>query len=325
MSGFFVAVQIVTMVGGSVGGNVLMWRVQSVLSSIWQTITGLLGFLFASGGLVNLRDYALMRKMFLTFGIDAYPDFEFVMVVHEASYDYSRGRFATKVRVRSGNHVVETDPSETASFQQPFSICVEQGVDIVRVELLDAGRRKVVAFLDLDVMEDIMGSRTDPVRGKLYTMSQKAKVITNPRIRLSLEVEQPDDKVGTLPFNEADVENAVDSKLKKQIEAVRGSVQRCEGGRTHKVFIAAFHQKKGYLGVWKDADAFADGDQFESKIDLLKVRKVEATPQSDNKFDIKYVEGSNQERMTLACADARERDNYSKSMISLITALREMA
>merc|ERR1719464_1415166 len=122
----------------------------------------------------RMRDCTCIKKWMRMTGSDKFDDFEMMMLVHEVQCTTSKSKLTTLVRVTAGMQVVETDESNKGIFQQPLSIFVEQGTDVVNIELLNYRDRKVLAGLKLDIMKDIL-DRKEGRHEQTMPMKQKNK------------------------------------------------------------------------------------------------------------------------------------------------------
>jgi len=297
-----------------------------------MTSTGLCG-----KGSFKAREYGGFKKLLRVVGVDQFEDFEFLLVVHDVSFEYAKQKFSTEVRVRAGEHTVQTSESANMSFQQPFSIYVEQGTKTVNVELIDKSRQRVISVLDLDIQKDVLPSFSDPVSQKLYTMVQKNKAVINPRIRLSIEIEDSQAvEAGLLSgVEERGDEAAYDAmgtiadtpEQQRLVNCLQGTVQLVDRPTEETVFLAVVgppHNKRYFLTLWKDEQAFVDGESFEDRVDLLKVLSVQASRRGQHIFEVNYArESASDKRQLLFASMDRHRDEWTEPLIELIQARHE--
>lgn len=316
-------------------------------SSIFSSVTTWIGELFSAGlglltstglcgkGSFKAREYGGVKKFLRMVGVDQFDDFEFLLVVHDVSFEYAKQKFNTEVRVKAGEHSVVTSESSNGSFQQPFSIFVEQGTQTVRVELIDKSRQRVVSVLDLDVQKDIIQAAvSEPVHLKLYTMTQKNKAVINPRIRLSIEIEDSEAaEAGLLQEQGHEMANdpmgtlAETPEQQRLVNSLQGTLQLIDGRDDNTVFMAVVgppHHKRYFLTLSKDEQTFLDGGDYEDSIDLLKIRSVQASRKGQHVFEVNYAkEGASDKRQLLLASLDRPRDDWTEPLIELIEARHE--
>lgn len=325
--------------------NILLSRIFAALEQVMNAMLSCLTFSGAVGAknAFSLRDFGPFKKFFRLIGVDRFDDFEFVVVVHDVHYDYTKGKFPSQVRIRAWNHWIETTESRNGSFQQPFAIFVEQGTRNVNVELVDKSKQQVIAVLQLDPVKDIMTATAEgPIKERLYTMTSKKKAITNARIRLSLTLEEDDgmeeglldesvEKAGQASghvegggHTSKVAENPEMHALIERLPKVYTSFGQWGQRSKFMVVIGPPEQKRYVLTIWNDQGAFERGEQHEDTVDLLKVRSVTPSPQNADTFQLNYVDKSKENKeMTLQSAGL-SRNETVKMFIRLIGLTHEL-
>lgn len=326
------------MFGGGYYSYQIEYLFSAVMSSVGNLFSAGMGLLTSTGlcgkGSFKARDVGGVKKLFRLVGVDQFDDFEFVLVVHDVSFEYAKKKFNTEVRVKAGEHTVVTAESSDGSFQQPFSIFVEQGTRSVRVEMVDTNRQRVVSSVDLDINKDILAAYREPVSAKLYTMTQRTKAVINPRIRLSIEVEDSEAvEAGLLPGKEEDANDFVYEPMEtvaetpeqqRMIDGLQGIVERFDGQEDETVFVAVVgppHYKRYFLAIWKDEQSFLEGKSCDDKVDLLKVRSVQPSSRGEQLFEVNYAKESAQDKRQMLFGSLdRPLDEWTGPLISLIEA-----
>lgn len=326
-------------------GGTYSYQIGYAFSTLMSSLGGLfsagMGLLTSTGlcgkGSFKARDLGGVKRLCRLVGVDRFDDFEFLLVVHDASFEYAKKKFNTEVRVKAGEHSVVTSESSNGSFQQPFSIFVEQGARAVRVELVDTSRQRVVSVVDLDITKDILAAFRDPVSAKLYTMTQKNKAVINPRIRLSIEVEDSEAvEAGLLPGKQEDENDFANEPMatvadtpeqQRMVNSLQGLAERYDGQEDETVFLAMVgppHYKRYFLTVWKDEQSFLEGRNYDDKVDLLKVRSVQPSSRGEHIFEVNYAKESAQDKRQMLFGSLdRPRDAWTEPLIALIEARHE--
>jgi len=282
--------------------NLVMNRATETVGSMFNSMITCLTFGGYAGQkkTFDMRDIGFVKSLFRMTGMDKYDDFEFVLVVHDISYEHTKRRFPAMVRVRAGANIVETDTYESGVFQQPFAIQVDQGTQDVKIELIDKGRSRVVATLNLDV-DTILGAAKKPVQGKLYTMTPKNKALLKPRVQLSIAFDDVDAVEDALLENGLLGDDSdslppqvqgVNSEMSDLINELRGAYS-CEdlpGLRSTFMAVAGPPQQQRYcLAFWKDRQSYQNERPAEETIDLLKIQSVAKGGKEG--FVVKHVKG----------------------------------
>jgi len=293
-------------------------------------------------------------------GKDKFDDFEMTVLVHEALFTASKLKLCTKVRVRAGAHVAQTDESSKGIFQQPLQIFVEQGTKTVDVELMDSREKKVLAVKKLDVEKDIlMPDATEKLQNVLYTMKQKTRGLLNPKIRLTILLEG-DNAAEEGLLKQMDVSQQSNLILRQLQQRQLGDLQHgmidetgeikpvpmselellakgCAGpldkfgswGSRSTVYAAVQgppQTKKFTLGFWKSEADFARGAKPDPEVPMLKILSVQPDPHPRRSeiFVIQYVDPQDKlkKRLTLRRID-RSRDVWVEILTKLIKLLHE--
>lgn len=301
----------------------------------------------------RLRDCRCIKRFLRFFGVDGFEDFELLIVVHDAQYTASTPKLKTLVRMTADRHQVETDPSSKGIYQQPLSLFVEQGTDVIRIELMDT-YSTVLANLKLKVELDILGGG-GVVRNKAFAMKQKEKGFLNPRIKLSIHKDLSSEEEGLLGnIQTASVEtNLVLQEQMQKVghqstvtDKVTGEVSSrpltelellargCAGplemfgswGSREDVYLAVRgppDQKKYIVGIWESQLQSERGAKPTEEIEVLKVQGVQPDPGRGEVFLLNYVQADrSKSRATFRRVD-RSRDVWVEMFQLLITKVRE--
>lgn len=274
----------------------------------------------------QLRDCRCLKWLLKKIGVDSFEDFDLRIIVHEATLTSAKS-VSTCVRITVGNQQVVTETDDQGKFHQHVSIRVEQGSECVLVELMESRGKQVLAGLELDLVEDILG-REQPVQGQVFDMSQKSKGIRRPRIRLTIlhegkseeekrllsdlhVSESAGDEVNNMVFEqlrktEADLagpgpaatsdESATEaaSPSKKQIltQSNSGPLQMlCQWGTFKNVNVSIKGpgtQRKYKLCIWDSDHDPEKGHKPAKEIDLMRIASVQPDPHHHDGFVIFY-------------------------------------
>jgi len=287
-----------------------------------------IGAIFAIFGCVKcmrcrLRDCACCKRFLRATGHDEFDDFELMMLVHEAIFERREAKFTTVVKVTAGRHHVSTDPNSNGIFQQPLQITVEQGTDTIVVDLMDSSER-ILASLVLNIVEDVLNNKGNRPE-QIYNMKQKNKGIRNPKIKLTMVIQQDEDvEKGLLAGASSDVDNLVRLQLAKARgagqylpgeglsemdvlkEACAGPLELFEGlGKTSNVWVSVLGPPKArrwVLGIYADKHDFDMKRKPVQEIDLLRVESVQADHTRHHVFVLNYYDES---RVRTACTFRR--------------------
>jgi hypothetical protein len=308
------------------------------------------------------RDCYCCKRFMRVTGTDAFDDFEITVVVHEALFTASKLKLCTKVRIKAGAHVVQTDESSHGIFQQPLQIFVEQGTETVDVELMDSREKKVLAVKKLNVQKDVLNREgKDKLQDVLYSMKQKSKGLLNPKIRLTVlfegdsaaeqgllkqmdcsqesnlvlrQVQQMAEDTCDLQHSMIDENGEIKAVPMSEVELL---VRGCAGpvdkfgswGSRSTVYVAVQGPpdvKKFALGIWRSQGDFASGAKPDMEVELLKVLSVQPDPhpRRSEVFVIQYVDPADKlkKRLTLKRID-RSRDVWVEILTKLIKLLHE--
>eukprot|EP00434_Breviolum_minutum_P009635 symbB.v1.2.008484.t1/scaffold535.1/size190655/4 len=306
----------------------------------------------------RMRDCGCCKRCLRKTGIDTFDDFELLVVVHEALYTSGKAKSNVCVRITAGMQSAATSENSKGVFHESLSILVEQGTDVVVVELWDIRERRSLASMKFDPKKDLLHS-DDLGREKVYHMKQKAKGLLNPRVRLSVHLDTEEGMEKGL-LQDVDMSRETDMMLRSQLqkaqanERARGSQQEesgkdgsgkelskvelfakgCAGpldqfgswGRRESVWIAVRgppDQKRYTLCIYKDESSCNKGGNPEVEVELLKVLSVQPDPARSEVFIINYLEKNKvKQRMTFSRID-RARDIWVEMLTLLITMIRE--
>jgi len=329
---------------GLIFGNPLVSLVRGpcAVLAVVGMITALCGCIRCSRW--SLRDIALIKHLYLWIGQDKFDDFELIMFVHEAMFE-KQGKTTTYVNVKAGAHCIRTEESPSHIFQQPLHIIVEQGVETIVVELMDT-RHTCMATLHLDVLDQIITPKVlNPE--VVYFMKQKAKGVLQPKIQLTMVVNNPDDAASGLVDHGA-LSSDVDLLVRQQLlkarrqhgdeevtseldvlkDACAGPLEIFQGmGRSNEVHVAVIGppiSRRWVLGVWRDQESFANKEKTLHEVDLMKIESIQADPKRNHVFVVNFFdELRNRNQMTFRRVD-RARDVWVEILHLMIMKAREV-
>jgi hypothetical protein len=238
-------------------------------------------------------------------------------------------------------------------------IFIEQGVEGVEVELMDAYTRKVLAVKSLDVMKDVLEPKA---RGEetLYQMKQKSKTTLNPKIRLTILLDSDNEmEQGLLAsmdvspeagvvlrqqLHQADLEKGSAPTADSKLEGGGGGFTQtqlllkcCTGplekfgswGSRSPVFMAAQgppERRKYTIGLWQSQAHYESGQRADEDIDVMKITSVvpDPHPKRQEVFILQYVDVEHRrQRLTFRRLD-RARDVWVEMLHCLIKMLHDM-
>jgi len=307
------------LIAGMVGGGML----RSVLAgpcAIFAAIMAGIVALVALCGCVRcyrciasckMRDCLCCKRFLRATGQDEYDDFELMMVVHKVSFDgLAQRKLAMSVRVTAGAHCVATDSNSNGIFQQPLHIMMEQGTEVVIIELLDKSRR-ALATLELDVTKDVLDT-AHHYQDLCYNMTQKggmfSKGVPNPKINLTLSIQsEADVEKSLLTGVNSAVEDLVAIQLRKaglqggQVTEVQMLKQACAGplecferlGKTQTYYVGIRgppSSRRWTFGMWHDQKEFDAGVQPFIEVDMMRIQSIQADPSRHHVFALHYFD-----------------------------------
>lgn len=183
----------------------------------------------------RMRDCGCCKRLLRMTGTDPFDDFEVMILVHKVTFTAS-SKTSTHIRIRAGDHEVCTDPSANGIFQQALSVFVEQGTQVLKIELLNTSDT-VLAEMQMNVMKEILHldkdgkeSESTPVHvtEKAFVMKQKCKHVLNPRLTLTFSPEAPGDEEQALLAG-INASSEVEWMLQQQLHKTQSEVM----GPTH--------------------------------------------------------------------------------------------
>lgn len=291
----------------------------------------------------RLRDCGCCKRLLRCLGHDEFDDFDLMILVHEANFE-SRDKLNVVVQVTAGSHVVKTDPCAGGMFQQPVHIFVEQGTHDVTVDLLD-NKGRILATLELEVMGHILAEHSLQPE-MVYSMKQKGKGISKPKIKLTMVASmQGDAEKGLLTDMDMDVDILVRQQLKKAKQegiehgqeglseldvlkaACAGPLELFEGlGKTRNVYVAVIGPpiaKRYVLGIWGSQNDYEHKKNAMQEIELLKIELVQGDPTRHHVFVVKcFDEARVRQTLTFRRID-RARDVWVELLHLLVMKARE--
>jgi len=300
----------------------------------------------------RMRDCRCIKRLFRMTGVDAYDDFEMMILVHQVSFT-SSSKVDTYVKVRAGEHVVHTDPDPGGLFQQALCVFVEQGTQQVKFELMNTSD-KVLAELKMDVMKEILGGDSGkPIKvvEKMFVMKQKNKHVLNPRIKLTFSPEGPGEEEKAL-LHGINASSETEWMLQQQLAKVteeqgsqsikpgeQGSeiallAKGCFGpleqfgtlGSKHPIYVGVLgppRRKKFSFHIWNSEREFQRDQPPNECIDLLRVSAVAPDPGRPDVFLFSYIDKDKQPQKAMFNRIDRGRDVWVEMLQILVTKIHE--
>lgn len=292
----------------------------------------------------RIRDCAIIKRLFLLTGHDRFNDVDIMVLVHEAMFDdVAAQRLNLIVKITAGDNFVKTEANSRGIFQQPMHITVEQGTTRIVVELLDTWNN-LLAVLPLDVEDHILNEKNLQPE-VVYSMKQKSKNIRNPRVKLTMVVEQDTDpESGMISDSRApDIDFLVRQQLRKAKanigskkhvseldvlkDACAGPLEIFEGlGDTVQVYVAVIGtpiSRRWILGVWNDQEDYNVKKQPRQEIDLMRIQSIQADPMRNHVFVVHCLDETRvQKSLTFRRVD-RNRDVWVEILRLLVMKARE--
>jgi len=284
------------------------------------------------------------------FGYDSFDDFEVVMLVHEAHYDQQGEKSKSSVRFIAGSHVVQTDANANGTFQQPLTLFVEQGTSVIKCELLD-GRDKVLAHLKFFPEADVLhkAKNFSLPSEQVFSMKQKEKKVTNPKLRLSMAVDSDLNDAETGLLSGMSMSSDTRYMVKQQLHKVLAEggdatttsevdmlAHACcgpldmfaglgEAKTVHVGVVGPPYQRKYTFSIWESKLSMEKRDRAKSECDLMRVRSVQADPSRANVFIINYVDTDRVTKQFSFRRIDRSRDVWVEMLQLLIKNVHESA
>lgn len=296
----------------------------------------------------QLRQCSCVKYLLRVMGIDKFEDFELMLLVHQAVFEGSTEKMETCIRVTAGSHCVKTDYSNVGMFQQPLHISVEQGTEVVVIDLINR-RQNVLGSLTLDVMSHILGVE-GPLSEVTYNMSTKCKNIIKPRVKLTMVIDHDSDVEKGL-LAPAGLNSDVDILVRQQLqkakqegtqrssvageemnelqvlkEACSGPLELFEGlGKSNAVYVAVLgppESRRWILGIWKDKKDFMAKRPSIQEIDLLRVETVKGDPSRLHVFVINAYDATRTHKTFTFRRIDRARDVWVEILHLLVVQAR---
>lgn len=300
----------------------------------------------------RMRNVGCIRRFLRCIGYDAFDDFEAIIFVHEASFRLkanSGKKSATFVRVIAGGQMAETDESSNHAFHTPISILIEQGSDVVKVELIDYYTKKILGRLRLDVVQDMLKSK-DCANERWYGMVKGNGPALNPKIKLSIVCDTDvaaesgllqGSRAADGQFNETDFmlrqhfkqvteeqpSASHESDLDLLAKACAGPLERFKAwGRMEAVHIAILsppEQRKHALGIWTDAMDFERRRRPGEVIELARIQGVMADPGRHDVFLMGYIDSNKRSQQQAFKKVDRARDVWVELLQLLVKRIHD--
>jgi len=266
-----------------------------------------------------------------------------MMLVHDAHFESIRTKQTTVVRVTAGRHMVRSDPNSDGVFQQPLHLTVEQGTQTIDIELLNSFG-SILASLELRPMEDVLNKSADRPE-QTFIMESHQKGILNPKIKLTMVVDDPEDDENGAVRGNTDADNLVRMQLAKAKrqqaalgedtselgvlkQACQGPLERFEGlGNTSNLWVSVLGpptSRRWVIGFWSDREAFVAGKEPLEEIDLLKLKTVQADPARHHVFFLQYYD---ENRVRQSCGfrrTDRARDVWVECIYLLVQKVHDL-
>jgi len=132
----------------------------------------------------RLRDCSCCRWWLRTTGSDAFDDFPLFVMIHEMAFVSQDPSLVTRVRLTAGDQQATTDKITGKFVGQALEMSIEQGAEVLTIDITDAYGSKVLASLDMNIVEDII--KAEDIRERTYPMHDKRKTLKHPRIKLTM-------------------------------------------------------------------------------------------------------------------------------------------
>lgn len=336
---------------GLIAEGLLGGVVRSALAGPCAILTGIAA-IFAICGCVKcmrcrMRDCGCCKRMLRVTGHDEFDDFELMLIVHEALFEKSVAKLSTIVQVTAGRHQVCTDANSNGIFQQPLDIMVEQGTQHILVDLMDSNKR-VLATLTLNTVEDVVNpsvlrpeAQHSPI---VFAMKQKSKTTRNPKIKLTMVVQQGDDiEKGSLGLSSGastDVDHLVRMQLAKAkqegggkgeldilMTACAGPLELFQGlGQTRSVWVSVVgppFSRRWVMGIWDHKHDFDAKKRPIQEIDLLRIQSVQADLARHHVFVLTHFDETRVRQMMTFRRMDRARDVWVEIIHLLVEKVHE--
>lgn len=302
----------------------------------------------------RLRHCSLCRWCLRMTGLDKFDDFQLWITVHEMAFVSPEVSTTTRVRLVAGEHQAATDAVSGRSVGQVLEMTIEQGTEVLRVDIMDAYSSRVLASVDLNIQEDILEAKEE-ILERTYDMQEKKKGIKNPRIKLSIkkDSEGKDEERGLaapgpappaaapaggrppaqVRFQrqtiEADAHSTLEEISSGQLMArCCGSLEMQSSWNSKELVYAAVkgppQRKKYSLGVWKSENSCQNDDKEMLFLDILRIVTVQNHPMSNEAFIINYAETQTEKKSVTFWVVDRPRDSWVKYLALMIQKCREM-
>jgi len=259
----------------------------------------------------SIRDCHCIKSCLRCIGTDRADDMELMFLVHEAIFTSKTEKLETYIRLTAGRETVQTDNHSHSVYQQSLTIFVEQGTEVIKVDLLDS-KGKLLATLTFDLLTDIINNQAS-LSEKVHPMKSKSKYVGNPKVKLSIVLDDDDAETGLLRATQMTSETAWVVKQRLRTLGSRPSFKGqecnemfllqhvCSGalelfggmGNSSNCYVGVLgppRQRKFVLGIWPNQHEFEKDSKPMKQVDLLKVRSVQSDPKRDNVFHIYYFD-----------------------------------
>jgi len=293
----------------------------------------------------KMRDCWCFKRCMRCSGMDGFDDFEAIISVHEVQHQ-NKSNGSTSVRLTAGTFDVETDVSTHSNFQQSFVLSVEQGTDVIEVDLLDSYKRKM-ATLKLDPVKDLL-KNPEGVSQKSFSMKTKQKGVGSTQISLSIRLDQSSEEERGLLKTFEGKPHAVEVEflLREQLRKVEWNEDQPAEAQLHTLasactgpvdyfsyfgvatpgvlaMIGPPARRRWTLGFWKDPADFGRAGDVE--VDLMRISSVQEDPGRSEVFVVSYLDANRVESRILFRRTDRARDVWVHLLTMLISAVREVA
>jgi len=302
----------------------------------------------------RMRDCPCLKWCLRAAGADSFEDFDLFVVVHEVLVSAS-DQTEMVVRVHAGEESATTEPHSRV-FQQPMSIFVEQGTEKLEVEILDKWGKNRWAKTEVDIDEILKAE--GGFRDRVFPMKSSRRGFAQPRVKLTMyktgssedeetgilkDIEVSDCHAGMMVLDhlrahhaalasEADCDGHPEvaaelSQLELLASACSGYLEMLEGwGNKEKVWVAVQRdgkKKKHFFGVWRERRLQEEGEEPVEKLDLLKIKSVQADPRQDISFMIFEMQRDGSTKQHQFFRIDRARDVWVQTLALLIKEARD--
>jgi len=297
----------------------------------------------------KLRDCSCCKRFLRATGTDPFDDFELLVLVHEAAYT-SKSKIDVFIRIRAGDHLVETASSPQGIFQQAVCIFIPQGTDFIILDLMNSSK-KVLAELKLPIVKDVLDlSKGKPfhIVEKNFVMKGRSKSILNPKLKLSFSQDFSGDEETALLAGlnaSSETEFMLQQQIQKVVDEGEGNsegklseldvlIKSCAGplekfgtfGYKEKIYAAVVGPPscpKYAFQWWGSKDEMDANRQPKDSIELLRITSVIPDPDRVEVLVINYLDHHKVKRKVAFNRLDRSREVWVELLQLVVTKVRE--